>query len=118
MKYYRILLIGDSHIRGHLSTLKPLLNNDYDLYGVVKPGSGTSELSGSAKEVSCQLTHDDVIMICSGTIDYDMNDFFRTFRNIKDYIVRNNHTNILLMNVPFRYDLPNSFAVNEKISFL
>jgi hypothetical protein len=32
--------------------------------------------------------------------------------------MRNNHTNIVLMNVPFRYDLPNSFAVNEKISIL
>jgi len=46
---HRILLVGDSHVRGYASTLKPLLNNNYDLYGVVKPGSGTSELSESAK---------------------------------------------------------------------
>jgi cytochrome b involved in lipid metabolism len=98
-----------------VSTLKPLLNNDYDLYGVVKPGSGTSELSESAKEVAGQLTHDDVMVICSGTNDYDMNDFSKTFRNNKDHIVRNNHTDILLTNAPIWYDLPNSFAVNEKI---
>ena len=46
---HRILLVGDSHIRGYASTLKPLLNNNYDLFGTVKPGSGTSELSESAK---------------------------------------------------------------------
>jgi hypothetical protein len=115
---HRILLVEDSYIRGYVSTLKPLLNNDYDLCGVVKPGSGTSEVSESAEEIAGQLTHDDVIVICSGTNDYDQNDFSRTFRNIKDYVTRNNHTNIPLMNVPFRYDLPNSFAVNEKISIL
>ena len=114
---HRILLVGDSHIRSYASALKPLLNNNYDLYGVVKPGSGTSELSESAKKVANQLTHNDVIVICSGSNDYDQNDFSRTFLNIKDYVMHNNHTNIVVMNVPFRYDLPNSSAVNEKISF-
>jgi hypothetical protein len=33
---HRILLVGDSHIRGCVSTLKPLLNNDHDLHGVVR----------------------------------------------------------------------------------
>jgi hypothetical protein len=84
----------------------------------VKPSSGTSELSKSAKEVTGQLTHDDMMVIYSGTNDYDQNDFSRTFQNIKDYIEHNNHTNIVLMNVPFQYDLPNSFVVNEKISIL
>jgi hypothetical protein len=114
----RILLVGDSHIRGYASTLKPLLNNNYDIYGVFKPGSGTSELSESAKDIADQLTLNDVIVICSGSNDYDRNDFSRTFLNIKDYLLHNNHTNIIVMNVPFQYDFPNSFAVNEKISVL
>ena len=46
---HRILLVGDSHIRGYASALKPLLNNNYDFYGVVKPGSATSELFNQQK---------------------------------------------------------------------
>jgi hypothetical protein len=41
---HRIIFVGASHVGGYVSTLKPLLNSDYDLYSVVKPGSGTSEL--------------------------------------------------------------------------
>ena len=32
--------------------------------------------------------------------------------------MRNNHTNIVVMTVPFRYDVSNYSVVNEKISFL
>jgi len=98
---HRIILVGDNRVKGNVSTLKPLLNSDYDLYSMVEPGSGTSELKESAKEVISQLSHDDLIVICSGTKDYDLNGFSLTFQNIKNYIKSNNHTNILLMNVPF-----------------
>jgi hypothetical protein len=115
---HRIILIGDSHIRGYGNTLKPFLNSDYNLYSVVKPGSGTEELMASASEVIRRLSHDDLVVVCSGTNDYDLNNFPLTFRNIKNYIMSNNHTNILLMNVPFRYDLPNSSSINKNISLL
>jgi hypothetical protein len=65
-----------------------------------------------------QLSHDDLIVTCSGTNDYDLNDFSLIFQNIKNYIKSNNHTSILLMNVPFWYDVPNSFSVNKNISVL
>jgi hypothetical protein len=115
---HRIILIGDSHIRGYVNSIKPLLNNDYNLYCVVKPGSGTRELMASGSEVIRSLSHDDLVVVCSGTNDYDLNDFSLTFRNIKKYIISNNHTNILLMNVPFRYDLPNSSSINKNIFVL
>ena len=60
---HRIIFVGDSHVRGYVSTLKPLLNSNYDLYSVVKPGSGSSELKESAKEVIRQLSHDDLPLI-------------------------------------------------------
>jgi len=39
-------------------------------------------------------------------------------RNIKKYLITNNHTNILVMNIPLRYDLPNSVFINKCISAL
>ena len=111
---YNLILIGDSNIRGYASTLKPLLNSNYNLYSVVKPGSGTNELKRSANEAISQLTHDDMIILCYGINDLDLKNqknskkkFACTFQSIKNFIMNNNHTNILLMNIPLRYDIPN-----------
>jgi hypothetical protein len=117
-KKHRIVLIGDSHIKGYACNLKSLLSSNYDLYSIVKPGTTTSELKESTKEEVGQLSHDDLIIICSGINDYELNEFSQTFHNIIDFIKSNNHTNIILMNVPLRYDLHNSIYVNKKISVL
>ena len=105
-------------IRGQVSMLKPLLNNDFDLYGIVKPGFGTSVLSKSAKGVIEQISYNDLIIISSGTNDYELNGFSSTFQNIKNYLKNTTHINIILLNIPDRHDLPNSSAVNKTISLL
>ena len=117
-KKHRIILIGDSNIKGYACNLKSLLSDNYDFYSIVKPGSTTSELKESAKEEISKLSHDDVIIICNGTNDYEPNKFSLTFHNIMNFIKSNEHTNIILMNIPSRYDLPNSISVNRKISDL
>ena len=81
---HRIILVGDSHVRGYVSSLQPLLNSDYDLYSVVKPGSGSNELKESAKEVIRQLSYDDLIVICSGTNDFELNGFSETFGTLRN----------------------------------
>ena len=107
---HRIILVADSHVKGFASSL----NSDYDLSSVVKPGSGSNALKESAKEITRQLSHKDLIVICSGTNDLELNNLSVTFQNIMNYLRNNNHSNILLFNIPFRYNLPNSYAVNKK----
>ena len=113
-KNHKIILIGDSNIKGYACNLKSLLNNSYEFYSIVKPGSTTSEL----KESAIELSHGDVIIICSGTNDYEQYKFSLTLHNIMNYVKNNSHTNIILMNVPYRYDIPNSISVNKIISVL
>ena len=48
-KKHRILIIGDSHIRGLASSLNSLLNSNCDL-SIVKPGSKSNELKETPKE--------------------------------------------------------------------
>jgi lysophospholipase L1-like esterase len=74
---------------------------------VIKPGATTNELKRTAKEEIGRLSFEDLILISYGTNDYELNNFSLTLHNIIDFIQRNNHTNILLMNLPYRYDLPN-----------
>jgi len=98
--------------------LKPLLSSNYELYSVVKPGSITNELKETAKKAISQLSYDDLIVICSGTNDYELNELSLTLQNITNFVKNNNHTSIILMNVPFRYALPNSISVNRNTSIL
>ena len=44
---HKIKLLGDSHLRGYACSLTPIISKDYDILGVVKPGSGSSELKES-----------------------------------------------------------------------
>jgi len=117
-KKHRVILIGDSNIKGYTCNLKSLLSDNYNFYSTVKPGSTTNELKESAKEEVGKLSLNDVIILCSGTNDYEPNKFSLTFHNIMNFIKSNDHTNIILMNVPSRYDLPNSISVNRNISTL
>jgi len=117
-KKHKIIRIGDSNIKGYACNLKSLLSNNYEFYSIVRPGSTTSELKESAIEEVSQLCHDNVIIICSGTNDYEPHKFSLTLHNIMNYVKSNSHTNIILMNVPYRYDIPNSLSVNKIISVL
>jgi len=58
----------------------------------------------------------DVIVITYGINDYEANNFSTTLKNITDFIQRNNQTNIILMNLSYKYDLPNSTDVNKIIT--
>jgi hypothetical protein len=101
LKKHRVILIGDSNIKGYACNIQSLLSDNYILYSIVKPGSTTSELKESAKEQVSQPSHDDVIIICSGTNDYELNKFSVTVLNIMNFVKKNDHTNIILLNVPF-----------------
>ena len=36
---HKIILLGDSHLRGYACSLKSIISKDYDILGVVKPAS-------------------------------------------------------------------------------
>jgi hypothetical protein len=46
----------DSHLRGYACSLKSIVSRDYDILGVVKLGSGSSELKDSVKEGIAQYS--------------------------------------------------------------
>jgi len=115
---HKVVLIGDSNIRGYVYKLKNLLKKNYELYSVIKPGATTNELKETAREEISRLSRNDVILVSYGINDYEANNFSQTLQNIADFIQRNNQTNIILMNLPYRYDLSNSNAVNRTITIL
>ena len=105
-KKHKVILIGDSNIKGYLGNLKPLLHNSYELFSIVKSGSTISELKETVKGEISLLSHDDVIVICSGTNDNEMNEFSMTLHNITNFIKSKSHAHIILISVPYRYIYP------------
>jgi hypothetical protein len=112
---HRVILIGDSHLRGYGCSLTSLLSKNYELYSIIKPGANSNELNNSAKEVIGKLSHDDLIIIGYGSNDFELNKFSKVLGNIHNFLQNNKHTNIAVMNVPSRYDLSNSTSVNDTI---
>ena len=73
-------------------------------------------LKDSANEIVKQLSQENPLVISSGTNDLDNSS--KTFQNLRNYLVNLNHTNVLLLSIPFRFDLTNYDTMNSKITVL
>lgn len=112
---HKIVLIGDSRIKGFSSELQSMLKSEYELISLVKPGSNSNMLCESLNERVSQLSQDDLLVISCGSNDFELDNFDSTFQNIRNYLSTIKHSNILLSSIPFIYDLQNCSAVNMKI---
>jgi hypothetical protein len=68
-KESNVIMIGDSHFRGCAENIKAYLQNTYEVYSMVKPGTTTNNLINSAKEDIRKLTFDDTVIFWGGTND-------------------------------------------------
>jgi hypothetical protein len=112
---HKVLLLGNSHIRGCAANMKTFLNEQFEIFGIVKPGSDFMSLMNSAKCDIQKLTKDDILIICSGTSELERNDSRNVFNVISKFVKSVNHTNIIVLSVPLRYDLRDSSCVNNEI---
>jgi hypothetical protein len=114
----RVVLIGDSRIKGFENLLRSMFNREYYLFSLLQPGSNSNIPKESVKEAVKQLYMNDFLVISRGTSNFDSDNFTSTFQNISNYLRSITNTNILLLSIPYRFDLPIQFAVNKKIIML
>ena len=88
----------------------------FDVCGAVKPGLNTESLMETAKGEVWKLSMNDFLIICSGMNDMERNHSINAFNNITNFIRSVNHTNIILISVPYRHDVTNYSHVNNKIN--
>ena len=112
---HKTVLIGDSHLKGFSSELKSMLKKGYELISIVKPGANSNILRESFQETVKQLSQKDLLVLGCGTNDLELDNFGLLFQNMRNYLSTVSHTNILLLGLPFRYNLSNSSIVNSKI---
>jgi hypothetical protein len=112
---HKVLLIGDSHLRGCATRLIASLDSRFDVCGDVKPGANSETLTETVKGDSEALTRKDFLIISSGSNDIDRNFSTQAFKNITNFIQNVNQTNIIIVNVPYRYDVADHPCINSTI---
>jgi hypothetical protein len=97
------MLIGDSHARGCTGKLQENLQDQFEVLGYVKPGAGVSVLTKTAlKEVS-SLTKKDFLIFWGGTNDIATGNSTRGRKQMHNYLIENQHTNILFTGLSCRH---------------
>jgi len=101
------------HIRGLVNVIRNLVNNNFEIYSVLMTGSSSSQLLETVKQEIMKLNHHDILIICSGSNDLAINKTTLVFQNISNMVTKNNHTNNILVNIPYRYDTAHTNTVND-----
>ena len=115
-KAHKILIIGDSHIRNCAANMKSNIKSNFKVQGVVKPGAGVDILANSMINEIKSLSKSDVVVFCGGANDVGRNNSSKALHQIMNFMVHSEHTNIILLTAPPRYDLMQSSCVNNEIN--
>jgi lysophospholipase L1-like esterase len=98
---------------GCADLLNQNLNREFGVSGFVKPGAKTSDILDT--NIDKDMSKDDVIVVCAGTNDISKNSAKEGLRNIINFVRRNSHTNIMVMEVLHRHDLVDWSCVNKEV---
>jgi len=112
-RQHKVTMVGDTFLRGIRENVELSLSNEFSMYSMVKPGCELNTLLESATSASGSLTQKDVIFICSGSNDLKIDKDESVIYHIRNFIKTTNHTNIVVANVPVRYDLSYYSQVNK-----
>jgi hypothetical protein len=108
-------MICDSYLRGIRENVELPLSNKFSTYSMVKPECELKTLLESANSAAGSLTQKDVIVICGGSNDFNLDKVEPTTDNIMELIKTYIQTYIVLANVPLRYDLSYYSQINKGI---
>jgi hypothetical protein len=110
-KTRQIRIIGDSHLKGSAIKLKQHLNSQFDVSSIVKPGAKTNQLLDAQQEELKSLGKKDFLIVSTGTNDIDnpTTNINNIIAPLINFIDKFEHTNIVIVNIPTRYDLGHDF---------
>ena len=104
----KVEIIGDSHLKGLAVKINQYLNTKVKVCSLTKPGASTNQLVCSQTNDFKCLGKSDTIVINGGTNDVDTckgKDKSVLISMVNFMQKYNNNTNIVILNIPHRYDL-------------
>ena len=113
----KVKVIGDSHLKKIAVGIDQFLTSKFEVTSWIKPGARMKELVGTMEKDCKYLGKSDVIVINGGANDissmktHTINVVGKMARFVQKY----NNTNIIIANIPLRYDLEKSSVINSEI---
>ena len=114
-KRHKILVIGDSHVRGLSKKISNCLDDSFSVFGTTKPNADIEAITSPIHVKAGNLTKEDLIIFLGGTKDISRNEAKKGLRSLKDFTQRTINTNLILLEAPHRYDLPPQSYVNTEV---
>ena len=111
----RIIIIGDSHVRGYVEILSDNLGHSFNITGYVKLNADSDIIMTTVKSESKNMTKIDVIILCGGTKNIGKNEKNKGLCCISQIIRNKRHTKVIIMGAPHRFDLVSTSCVNKKV---
>jgi hypothetical protein len=90
---------------GLAKELKYKLNHEFEIQGIIKPGSTLENLVKMTCSDLKTLTKRDVCLVWGGTNDVGRNETNMGICALHDFVSSNEHTNVIRLNVPHIHDL-------------
>jgi len=114
-KQNKIIILGDSHVRGCAQEAQHNLRHSFEVQGIVKLGANTKIIVNTSTKITSKLTKKDIVVVWGGTRDVGRNETEKGLHQIINIVTNHNQTNVTAMNVPCRYDLDPKSCVNNEV---
>jgi len=111
----KIAVVGDRFAKGIAGELVHNLGSNFEVIGLVKPGSGIKKITDSANQDVSTLTKKDLVVVWGATNDIAKNEAKTALTHISKFVELRKHTNVLLVDVPTRFDLSPTSCVNREV---
>ena len=112
---HRIVLIGDSQMRGCSDKLSDILGSSCNTFRVTKSNANLRAITNSINLKDENLRKKDVVIICGGTRDVAKNEVKNGLRTLPEFAKLTLNTHVIVMCVPHRFDLQPSSCINEEV---
>lgn len=110
----KIRLFADSHLRNCALKLKGELD-ELDIKGTIKPNAPLNIVTKDILEECSDANKNDFIVIMGGTNDIAKNESNEVVSALKSSLINLMNTNVIVIDVPFRHDLPVFSCVNKAV---
>jgi GTPase SAR1 family protein len=110
---YRLCM--DSHCRGSARIISDYLGGKYVVTGMITPAAGALDIFTSTNSRYRHLTRKDVMIVQGGSNDVYRNNAKLALTQIVNLCEELSYVNIIILDIPHRYDLIETSYVNKEI---
>jgi hypothetical protein len=111
----RILLTGDSRMRGCASELGKYLGPEYEVTGTTMPGSRLQNVTKLARIEIAGFSNRDAVIIWGGSNDINRNESKKGLKYLNEFVNQRKNTNVMIVTAPHRHDLLITSCINNEV---